>query len=639
MWPLRPALVLGVVGLTLATGRATRTDRQAQPAADSLPNAISNDNRTPAGRQVGDTLVLRLVAQQVTWHLDGDEHPGFKVFAFAEDGSAPSVPGPLVRVRAGTAIRIAVRSALTDTMVVHGFGARAGKTRDSLVVAPGATTETSFSAERPGTYFYWAYTGSLGRKLERRFGRASQLSGAFVVDPPGGAADDRILVITGHVDLLDSDGQLLRNARGFPEREFVAFNGRSWPHTERLTYTLGDTIRWRIVNASYAPHAMHLHGFYFEVGGRGNNEEDTLYAPTDRRRAVTEPIAVGETMAIAWSPDRPGGWLFHCHMTSHFSPHPPVDPRAGLERAHDVHENDPDRHTLTGMGGLMLATTVRGHSASPPTNWGSARRLRLLVDSDSVPGETAPRFGFVLQIGADEPRRDSVPVPGPTIVLTRGQPTVIDVVNRTHEPTAVHWHGIELESYYDGVVGVGGEPPRVTPAIHPGTTFPVHITPKRAGTFIYHTHYAELRQQYGGLYGALVVLEKGERWDPDHDRVLIVSDARTGSRLMINGSPDPTRMSLRVGTTYRFRWINITAERARARMSLRRAGQPITWQVLAKDGWPAPKSAQATPSDNMVSVGETFDVMVRPETVGELSFEVRTSAGLLLVAMPVIVTR
>jgi manganese oxidase len=639
MRPLRPALVLAVVGLALAAGHATPADPQAQPPADSLPRALPNDNRTPAGRQVGDTLVLRLVAQQVSWHLDADEDPGFKVFAFAEEGSAPMVPGPLVRVRAGTPIRIAVRSALADTMVLYGLGSRAGKTRDSLVVAPGATSETRFSADRPGTYVYWASAGALGRKLERRFGKASQLTGAFVVDPPDGAADDRILVITGHVDLLDGDGLLLRNARGSPEREFVALNGRSWPHTERLTYTLGDTIRWRIVNASYAPHAMHLHGFYFEVGARGNNVEDTLYAPADRRRAVTEPLAVGETMAIAWSPDRPGGWLFHCHMTSHFTPHPPVDPRAGLEHTPEVHENDPDRHTFTGMGGLMLATTVRGHSATPPTNWASARRLRLLVDSDSAPGETTPRFGYVLQTGAEEPRRDSVPVPGATIVLTRGQPTVIEVVNRTHEPTAVHWHGIELESYYDGVVGVGGGPERVTPAIRPGTTFPVHITPKRAGTFIYHTHYGELRQQFGGLYGALVVLERGERWDPDHDRVLLVSDARTGPRIMINGSPDPPRISLRAGVRYRFRWINITAERARARMSLRRAGQPMTWRVLAKDAWPAPKPDQPVPSDAMVAVGETLDVMVRPETVGELSFEVRNSAGLLLVAMPVAVTR
>ena len=32
---------------------------------------------------------------------------------------------------------------------------------------------------------------------------------------------------------------------------------------------------------------------------------------------------------------------------------------------------------------------------------------------------------------------------------------------------------------------------------------------------MYHTHFDEFRQQYGGLVGALVVLEPGEQWDPE----------------------------------------------------------------------------------------------------------------------------
>ena len=32
----------------------------------------------------------------------------------------------------------------------------------------------------------------------------------------------------------------------------------------------------------------------------------------------------------------------------------------------------------------------------------------------------------------------------------------IMVVNHLTEPTAVHWHGIELESYFDGVAGFSG---------------------------------------------------------------------------------------------------------------------------------------------------------------------------------------
>ncbi len=634
----RSAIAFGLVGLVLVTGRATPAVLTAQATNESLPRALPNDNRTPAGRRVGDTIVVRLVAQRVLWHLDRDEDPGFAVLAFAEEGSAPTIPGPLLRVRAGTPMRIAVRNPLADTLVVYGLGSRAEPVPDSLVVTPGATTEASFPADRAGTYHYWATAGPLRRNINRRFGGASQLSGAFVIDPADGAPpNDRILVITGHVDLLDGDGQLLRDARNMPQREFLVINGRSWPHTERLSYALGDSIHWRIVNASYAPHAMHLHGFYFAIEARGDNVVDTTYPSASRPMAVTEVLLSGHTMTIAWSPDRPGGWLFHCHMTGHFMAHEPVNRHAMLGHTTGHGADEPDRHALTGMGGLVLATTVRGPSP-PPTEPGRARRLRLFVNSDLMPGDTARRFGYVLQTGAVEPPRDSVPVPGPTLVLTRGEPTVIEVVNRTSEPTAVHWHGIELDSYYDGVVGVGGVPGQLTPAIRPGKEFSVRITPRRAGTFIYHTHYDELRQLFGGLYGALVVLEPGEKWNPDRDRVLLVSDAREGPGAMLNGSADPPPMTLRVGVPYRFRWINITAERVRSRMSLRRAGEPVTWRVMAKDGWPvAPDRAQPVRSEAPVAVGETLDVVVTPETFGDLTFEARNLLGRVLVAIPVAV--
>ena len=65
----------------------------------------------------------------------------------------------------------------------------------------------------------------------------------------------------------------------FPRERWVvlAVNGRSWPHTERLSHVVGDTIRWRVINGSRFPHPMHLHGFYFDVDARGDARLDTLY--------------------------------------------------------------------------------------------------------------------------------------------------------------------------------------------------------------------------------------------------------------------------------------------------------------------------------------------------------------------------
>ena len=46
--------------------------------------------------------------------------------------------------------------------------------------------------------------------------------------------------------------------------------------------------------------------------------------------------------------------------------------------------------------------------------------------------------------------------PGGMLLLHQGEPTTVRVTNRSMEHTAIHWHGMELENLYDGVVGLGG---------------------------------------------------------------------------------------------------------------------------------------------------------------------------------------
>jgi manganese oxidase len=210
--------------------------------------------------------------------------------------------------------------------------------RDSLVVLPGAAGDVAFTVRRAGTSLYWGVASSARRRLAERLwpaglvrpGFDSQLAGAFVVDSAGPVPDDRVFVITElfHRALVDSATVLVeRDRHGIPVGEITALNGRSWPHTERLRYALGDSIRWRVVNATFQPHPMHLHGFYFRVDAHGapRAEGDSVYAPAQRRMAVTEVVGIGETAAIVWSPDRPGGWVFHCHLAHHVAKLPPLD--------------------------------------------------------------------------------------------------------------------------------------------------------------------------------------------------------------------------------------------------------------------------------------------------------------------------
>jgi FtsP/CotA-like multicopper oxidase with cupredoxin domain len=196
----------------------------------------------------------------------------------------------------------------------------------------------------------------------------------------------------------------------------------------------------------------------------------------------------------------------------------------------------------------------------------------------------------------------------------------------------VHWHGLEIESYFDGVAGVGGYPNRLTPAIPPNDSFEMRITPPRAGSFMYHTHINDVRQQGTGLYGAFVILEEGEAWDPETDRVLLIGNAirEQGRSVVLNGATELPPTEFKVGTTYRLRLMNITLGSARARVRLSKDGDPVMWLPVAKDGFDIPLARRLrTRSEQMVSVGETFDFEYTPSEAGEMRIEVRSFDGQL----------
>jgi FtsP/CotA-like multicopper oxidase with cupredoxin domain len=292
---------------------------------------VINDNREPAGKLLNKVLTLSLDIVESAWRPEGKEDADLPVFAFAERGGEPHVPGPLLRVPQGTEIRLTITNRVDKEFMIGGlrpgtltpatsFTFEPGPllapqtdrwswspTPDTIYLAPGATRELTYRLDTPGTYFYW---GALKGTVWLKFGALdSQLHGAIVVDPPGGSPPDRIIVLGNWFTF-----QLVP---GTPLSTVLTMNGKAWPHTERLKLQQGDSLRFRVVNTTALWHPLHLHGFYYRVTSRGTWERSDPIAPALQPEVNVDLMRPGVTLDLAFVPTTPGNWVFHCHFSLH----------------------------------------------------------------------------------------------------------------------------------------------------------------------------------------------------------------------------------------------------------------------------------------------------------------------------------
>ncbi|HEU4996948.1 MAG TPA: multicopper oxidase domain-containing protein [Gemmatimonadaceae bacterium] len=595
--------------------------------------ATANDYERSAGTLRDGVLTLHLVARPAQWHPTRDSDPALPVDALSEEGKAPSVPGPLLRAPVGTRVRGTLRNALAETLVVNGLRERGpGTTERPLIVPPGESRPLDFTINVPGAYGYYSELHAGDKVIPG--GHGTSLVGIIIGDTAR-APRERIMATTFWNRLIDS------SAKAPEERVLFLINGKIWPHTPRFTEQVGDTVRWRVVDLSFTEHPMHLHGFYFRVDSRGTLDVDSAYTPEQRRMVVTEATPAFGNFTLTWVPERAGNWIFHCHKPAHtwyglrYTVTNTAAPDGPQPMRHDV------LHVEDGMSGLVVAISVRprGTAVAQQSN-GPRHRFRVLAQQRAgFYGVDGAGLGYVMRDGDAPPAADSIRIPGAPIVTTRGVPAEITVVNRTAYATAVHWHGIELESYYDGVAGWSGAGKRLAPMIAPGDSFVARFTPPRAGTFIYHAHADDAWQMSHGLYAPLIVLEPGERWDPATDHVLLIAGGYANGKYVdvLNGSTAPPPLELRAGVKHRIRVINVTADEEADLGWFARADTTdstlVTWRAIAKDGAYLPaRVAIERPATVHINPGETWDFEVTPK-VGDTQIRVRS---FMRVAMPVV---
>jgi len=621
---VRPLSVFALLGISLTSG--------ATVAPATLPVVQPNSNTARAGIVRDGVLEVALDAREAAWRINGAGRTPMTIDAFSEPGKPPLIPGPFVRTVRGTRIRFSVHNALPLPLTffvpaaIHG-GPDRPDAMDSVVIAPGAVDTLSTAAGDPGNYLYRATTPPAVSKFARM---AGLLAGAIVVDSAEstGTPNDRVFVI---METPDSMFAAHVTPAGRPPADDIGrliytIDGRSWPETERIAATVGDTLHWRVLNASHDVHPMHLHGFYYRV--------DSFTGPTaaeDQRPpgrfVVTQLLSPLSSMSMTWSPDRPGNWLFHCHFSVHLTPD-------SISAApNDPHHRD--------MSGLVIGVEVAPRLGDrPPAPAVTGRRIRMIAIADTSPAEkqfpkALPTMHFVIEENGR--RIEGGPGFSPELDLTRGVPVSITIVNHLDEPTSIHWHGIEVQdSYVDGVPGFSGAGTHLEPEIAPADSFVAQFTPPRSGTFMYHAHIDEVREERAGLLGALIVRNPGTAPSPD-EHVFFLKGSRRGDAaypLEINGEPNPDTVVLRVGRPARLRIFNVSwtnpapivsiTERSDSALTELRDTSLVVWTPVAKDGRDLPAAARMPePARQQVSIGETYDFDLTPTRRGTMRFEVR----------------
>lgn len=131
-------------------------------------------------------------------------------------------------------------------------------------------------------------------------------------------------------------------------------------------------------------------------------------------------------------------------------------------------------------------------------------------------------------------------LPAPTLEFTEGDEAEITLINRIpNDELSVHWHGLLLDPFMDGVPYVN------TPPIRPGEKFTFKFRLRQSGTYWYHSHTGVQEQK--GLYGAFIIHPREKAIHADKDLVLVVSD-------WIDENPDQVLRNLRKeGDYYTFK--------------------------------------------------------------------------------------
>ena len=90
-------------------------------------------------------------------------------------------------------------------------------------------------------------------------------------------------------------------------------NGVPYWEASPVLAELGEAQIWTVENTTPWSHPLHLHGFFFMV----LDEDGAPVRPYEWKDTVDVPFKQTRRLLVRFDEDRPGTWLFHCHILDH----------------------------------------------------------------------------------------------------------------------------------------------------------------------------------------------------------------------------------------------------------------------------------------------------------------------------------
>lgn len=238
------------------------------------------------------TKEFRLVVDELRWEVE----PGKVVDAVAYNGQ---IPGPTIRVAVGDRVRIVIENRLEEITSFHPHGVRrhpieadgVGFVSQPEPIRPGETWAVDFVAEELSVGMYHGHDMGIHQV-------PNGLAGAFLVgDLP---IPDGWDVVGEEFMFLNDSGNI-----GF------SLNGKSFPATKPYVLRQGQALMVHYMHEGLMNHPMHLHNNrQLVIAKDGFPLESPYYVDT-------LDVAPGERYTVLVLAERPGVWVWHCHILSH----------------------------------------------------------------------------------------------------------------------------------------------------------------------------------------------------------------------------------------------------------------------------------------------------------------------------------